>query len=485
MLATDSLVLSLAAGLLGVIAAYVTSRLIVILAPIEIQHALGDTAGAAVLFFAFALVLASAAVCSIAPAAVFARTKDPHHGLKESGPGVIALRYRRMQKGLAILQIGFGLVLSVVTLMLLGSYSVITAQSLGFDPSKTVTFQVAVRGTPLCACTQLSNQSEFYTSLLGALSSVPGVLSIGAASDLPLVDSPAHIEFQAEGSEERSFPLVGIRSITPSYLRAMQVPLVAGRDFGEQDSVKSEEVAIINQTMAKNFGDPAEVVGLRFRFNPRSNGPWIRVAGVATDMKHGALESEAEPEAFLPHTQSPSSVMRIVVRTNEASATIIPALQKAVARHDPYIPMADIQTMNSILSDAVAGRRFTVAVLGYLSLLVLLLAIIGVYGVQSFTVAKKRREIGLRLALGATPGNIVLWIMADGAKLAMAGIVAGGLGSILIMDTVRPLLFGISPYDPRYVLAAASIMLSAVLAGSFFPARLAATVDPNDALRHE
>lgn len=489
---TDSLILSLAAGLFGVVSTYVTSRSIQALAPAEIRQALsgtavglGRTGGTEALLFVFVLVLITTAFCSIAPAVLFARTKDLHVGLKESGPGVIALRYRRIQRGLAVAQIGFGLVLSVVTLMLLGSYSAITGQSTGFDPEKTVTFQVAVRGTPLCGCTRLSEQSEFYTGLLQGLSRLPGVLSIGAVSDLPLLDSPAHVEFQVEGSGDRSLPLVGVRSITPSYLRAIRVPLVAGRAFDERDTLKSEEVAIINQAMARYFGDPAKAPGQRFRFNPRSNGPWIRVVGVAIDMKQVALEADAEPEVFLPHTQAPSSLMRIVVRTNEESATIVPALRKAVARHDPYIPLADIQPMSSILSEAVAGRRFTVLVLASLSLLVLTLAIIGVYGVQSFTVARKRREIGLRLALGATRNDIVLWILADGTKLAVVGIMAGGLGFALLMDAIRPLLYGISLYDPRYGVAAASVMLLSVWAGSYFPARLAACVDPNDALRHE
>lgn len=483
--ATDSLILSLTAGLLGVIAAYFTSQLIAVFTPIEIQQAVGDAVGAAGFLLVFALVMATTALCGLLPWAVFARVKDFHHGLKESGQGMIALRHRRMEKCLAIAQIGFGLTLSVVTLMLFGSYAAITAQSLGFDPAKTVTFQVAVRGTPLCMCTQLSKQSEFYTGLLHSLSSVPGVISVGAVSDLPLVDSPAHVEFQVEGSDERSFPLVGIRSITPSYLRAMQVPLVAGRDFGVQDTPKSEEVAIINQTMAKSFGDPEDVVGRRFRLNPRSNGQWLRVVGVAMDMKQVALEAEAEPEAFLPHTQAPSSLMRVVVRTNEVSSTIVPALRMAVASHDPYIPVADIRSMSSILSEALAGRRFTLQVLASLSLIVLTLTIVGVHGVQSFTVARRRREIGLRQALGATQKDIVLWIMVDGAKLALAGIVVGGLGFVFLIDTIQPLLYGISPADLRYPLAAALGMLLSVAAGSYVPARLAACVDPNIALRHD
>ena len=481
----DSLLLSLAAGSLGVAAAYATARSVAIFAPLEIPDAAGGTVGTEVFIVAFALVLATTVLCSGIPAAVFARSKDIYHSLKESGTGIVALRHRRAQRGLAIMQIGLGLVLSAATLMLFGSHSAITTQELGFDPEKTVTFQVAVRGTPLCLCTRLSQQSEFYTGLLAGLSIVPGVISAGAVSDLPLVDSAAHIEFQSEGSVGRAFRLAGVRSITPSYFKAMQVQIVAGRMFGSEDTPKSEEVAIINQTMAKSFGVSTDVVGRRFRFNPRSDGSWLRVIGVARDMKQVALEADAEPEVFLPHTQAPSSLMRVVVRSNEAPATIIPALRKAVANYDRYIPLAEAKPMTEILSDAVAGRRFTVLVLAALSSLVLMSAITGVYGTQSYAVARRRREIGLRLALGASRNGILLWIMADAGKLASIGIVAGVVGTTLLMGALRPLLFGITTYGFRYVLAAALVMLSGAMAGSYLPARSAAHVEPSDALRHE
>jgi len=164
---------------------------------------------------------------------------------------------------------------------------------------------------------------------------------------------------------------------------------------------------------------------------------------------------------------------------------MIPALRKAVANYDRYIPFAEAKPMSEILSEAVAGRRFTVLVLAALSLLVLLSAIIGVYGAQSYAVAGKRREIGLRLALGASRNGILLWIMADAGKLASIGIVSGVVGITLLMGALRPLLYGITPHDFRPVLAAAVVLLSGAMAGSYWPARSAAGVEPIEALRHE
>jgi predicted permease len=279
-------------------------------------------------------------------------------------------------------------------------------------------------------------------------------------------------------------PVVSIRSVTPGYFAAAGATLLAGRFFEESES---SPAAVISQSLAKRLWPAdslAAVIGHAFRHGD-FNGPPVTVAGIVADTRPGALDRELPPEVYRPQTQRAGGTMSLVIRTAQEPAMLAPAVRAEIRKMDANLPIPAIRTMREIVSQTVAERRFQMALTLLFAWSALCLGAIGIYGVVSYTVACRTRDIGLRMALGALRGDVMRWVFVMGLRPVLAGLIAGLFGAVIIGRALRGLLYGIAAADPAALGSVALVLLLTAALACYLPARRAARLDPVTALRHE
>jgi putative ABC transport system permease protein len=276
------------------------------------------------------------------------------------------------------------------------------------------------------------------------------------------------------------------RVVFPGYFETMRIALVSGRDFTARDNAAAPRVAIINQSMARRFWPAIDPVGKRLRIH--INDPWVTIVGVARNAEQSDWGAAAQNEYFFPFTQNPEDFQRyatFVVRTAGDPAAVAPAIEKAVWSLDPNLPIAEVQTMEQVVSRAVWRPRFSASLLGGFAALALALAAIGIYGVISYNVNQRAQEIGIRMALGARPSDVLRRVLSEGAKLAAAGSGIGIAGSLLLTRYLETQLYQVKAGDPPVMTLSAAVLAIIALIASWLPARRATRVDPAVALRSE
>jgi putative ABC transport system permease protein len=375
---------------------------------------------------------------------------------------------------LVIAEVALALVLLVGAGLLVKSYWLVTHIDLGFNPENVL----AVECWP--ERSKHPNRDDYYAELFQRVQRPPGAQSLAVVDYLPLLGSEAKYSFFVkEPAEDKNQP-AGVRGISADYFRVLQIPVVKGRSFTEHDTAQSERVVIINQALARRYFGGEDPVGEILNMN----GP-RKVVGVVGDVKPNGFESLVVPEIYVPFKQWPPVGLQLLVRTSEASKSMASNLRAEILAMNRTRPVDAVRPLEQILSRQVAPRRFNAILLGSFAALGLLIAMVGVYGVISYSVSQRTREIGVRLALGAQRSDVLSLVVGQGMRLALLGVGIGLVAALALSRMLQTLLFEINPTDP-FTFALIPLALAGVaLFACWLPARRAARIDPMEALRYE
>jgi len=482
-LLTESILLFLLGGVAGLIVGIAALRLLLHAAPTGyIPEVVSVHLDSRVFAFTFLIAFVTGTLAGLIPA-LHATRVNFNDTLKESGSAVAASH--RFSRGLlATVEIALALVMLVGAGLATRSLIRLLGVELGFDPRQVVTGQISL---PDSRYPKEPQQKAFYRSLLDRVQALPGVVSAGAASELPLEggsNGAIIIEGQPAPKNMWSSPLVESCTVTPNYFRTMRIPLLSGRDVAETDTPEVPLVAVINETMAHRFWPHQDAVGKRFKQND-PDSKWITVIGVVGDVRQFGLAEPAIPEAYYAESQNASSELVLVVRAANDPQGQVPGIRNALHGLDKDLPWYGVQTLQELVSDSSREKRFLALLLALFGAVALVLASVGIYGVVSYSVSQRTREIGIRLTFGADVGKILGMVLWEGLRLAIAGVVVGLLGAWALSRYLTSILFGVRATDPPTYVGVALLMAAVTLVACLVPARRATKVDPMVALRYE
>jgi putative ABC transport system permease protein len=438
----------------------------------------------AVVAFTGGVALLSSLFFSLAPAVRTLRT-DVASVLQDGTRGAsLGRRSRRLANLMVASEVALALVLMVGAGLLLRSYAKLTSVDPGFRTTDVVAVAIEL---PPARYGSSAQQQAFFSELMSGLRSLPAVEEVGAVSYLPM--SPIGVEFDMPFSVEglaaaspSQRPTAEYRGVFPGYFEAMGIRLVEGRMLDELDGSDGHKVALVNETVVRRYFPDRSPIG-QFIDMPMAGS--LEIIGVVGDIRHDGLGAQANPELFVPYGQLPLSAMHVVVHTRGDPAPAVRAIRERILSVDPQQPITRVNTIEDLLADSVAPSRFNMVLLVGLALCAVLLAVVGVYGVVSYTVSRRTRELGIRQALGATSGSAVTLVMAQAAGLVAVGAAAGIGVALASSRVVQGLLYGIEPADPvTYVVVVLATLAVGLLAAAV-PAVRAARVDPVEALRAE
>jgi putative ABC transport system permease protein len=482
-LLTESVLLFLLGGLAGMIVGFGAMRLLVSAAPSGyLPDVISIHLDTRVFAFTFLVAFITGTLAGLVPA-LHASRVNLNDMLKESGSAVAA-PHNIARRLLTAGEIAMALVMLIGAGLAIKSLVRLLGVELGFDPQQVVTARVPL---PDKRYPKESQQAAFYQSLQERVRSLPGVVSAAAASQLPLnggSNGVVYIEGQPAPKDMWSSPLVWWCEITSDYFRTMRIPFLGGRDFLRTDTPDAPPVAIINETMARRFWSGQDAVGRHFKHSPEDK-KWITVVGVVGDVRESGLDMPATPEAYFPQAQSASSYLALIVRTANDPLSQVSAIRGVIHSLDKDLPLIEVQTLADLVSESSQERRFVTLLLGLFAAVGLVLASVGIYGVVSYSVAQRTREIGIRMAFGAGIGSVVNMVLGEGLKLVLIGVGTGIAGAWALTRYLTKLLFGVRPTDPATFVGVAFLLTCVALAACYVPARRASRVDPMVALRCE
>ena len=487
----ESVVLVACGAAGALVAAHWSTKALAALAPGDLLAGYHIGLDARVLAFTLGVAVVVALVFSFVPALGRSERSIPAE-LREEGRGTSTGRGRqRGRRVLVVSEIALALVLATGAGLLVRSFVNALRVDPGFRPDRLLSFQVAF---PRYRYPTAARALDAERQTADALARMPGARSASAAVNLPFVGL-WQITFTPEGVTLPSVPTAANFIVMPGYFETMGIRLIEGRTFDARDAGESPRVAIIDERLARQFFANVSPIGQRLKWGtPQSTDPWATIIGVVRTVKTRSLDEETVPEIYFPALQLAQDTsfanlalrgLSYIVRTRGDPVAMAAQARRVLGQVDPELPMTRIESGASLIRQAMAGRRFDLLLIGTFAGLALALAAVGVYGLVAYSVVQRRREIGVRLAVGATTRGVVGLVLREGAATAAAGAALGLAGAMALTRLMRSLLFGVGALDATTFAAATGLLIAVALAASWMPARLAARVDPVTALRGE
>ena len=483
-LLTESLLLAFVAGAAGIAMAYWTMGVIMaFVPPVDMPIDLGLRMDSQTLMFALGISAVTGLVFGLAPA-LQASGSDTVNALKEEGrSGGGGRTSGRLRSALVVAQVAVCLVLLVGAALFLRSFLAAQSLSPGFDADRLVTASMDMFPSGYTG----ERHREFQRRTIEAVSAMPGVRSAAFGSRIPLGfggNNSTGISIDGYVPRENEEIVINYSTVGPRYFETMGTPLRQGREYNQTDTPDSPRVVIINEAMAKRYWPKGNALGARIQMGPNP----VEVIGIVADSKYGSINERPLPQLFMPMARSEVSTLRLFVRTDGDPAPMVAELRNTIRGLDASLPVYDARTVTEHMQTAVFAQKMAANLLGAMGVLALLLAAIGLYGVMAYAVSQRTQELGIRLALGASPGSLLGMIVGQGMKLTTLGLVIGlalALGAFGSIGAVRTLLPGISPLDPITFVGVPIVLGTIALLATWIPGRRAGRVDPLVALRYE
>lgn len=483
LLLMEGLVLALAGGFLGLLLAVWGTDALIALAPDNIPRINEVGFDARVFGFTLAVSLIIGIIFGLFPA-LHAAKPNLNQGLKESSRGSMgSVAGKRTRNVLVTIEVALSLMLLIGAGLMIKSLSRLQQMSLGFNPDNLLTVNLSLSRS---SYPEDHQQIAFFQETLDRLQSMPGIQSAAVTTGLPLTLNISGSDFRIEGRPEPEAGLdmiVNTRSVSPGYFKTLGISLIKGRDFSDRDKSDAPKTAIINQELARTYFPNEESLGKRITFDDGES--WMSIVGVIGDIRQLGLDSTVKPEVYFPYLQVASHEMSLVVRTLPEPLSLTAAVKNQIQLIDKNLPIDETKTMQQLLAESVSGRRFNMLLLTIFAVVALILAMVGIYGVMSYTVAQRTHEIGIRVAIGAQSRDVFGMVIRQGMMLAVIGIVLGLVGAFALTRLMTSMLFGVEPTDTTTFVGIAVLLSVVALAACYIPGRRAAKVNPLVALRYE
>jgi putative ABC transport system permease protein len=487
-LLTESVLLSLVGAGFGLLLAVWGVELLTNLKPQGIPRLDNVRIDGVVILFTIAVGVVTGVLFGLVPA--FAATRGLSATLKESGRGAVTSRSAgRVRGALVVTELALAVMLLVGAGLLMRSFIKLQAVDPGFKVDPALTFDLTL---PDARYKEMEQQIAFYDQLLPRLRGLPGVQAASAVMGLPLAGLDFIISFEVAGRPPvppAQQPSMQVRVATPEYFSTLGISLKRGRMFTEDDRLQSPKVVLITEAAAKQYFPNEDPIGKTIKLGwgrgpgkPRAGG---EVVGVVGDIKAEGLDDPNQPQIYMPLRQWPVSFMTVVLKTSVPPTSLTEAARAQVAAIDPNLPLSNLGTLDAIVAKSISQQRFYMTLLSVFAAVALVLAAIGIFGVLSYAVSQRTREIGIRMALGAQERTVIGLVVRQAMALVAAGVVAGTLLALYLSQTMTKMLFSVRPTDPTTFVSVAAVLAGVALLASYLPARRATRVDPIVALRSE
>ncbi|HEX8175887.1 MAG TPA: ABC transporter permease [Pyrinomonadaceae bacterium] len=483
-LLTESVLMSLLGGAAGLLLAYWGIKLITGFGP-TLPRTKEIGIDLTVLLFTLLVSVLTAVIFGLSPALQLSKA-DFNEVLKEGGRNPGGGRRRRLHRFLVISEVALSLVLLIAAGLMIKSLLRLQKVNPGFNPDNLLTMNLFL---PKSKYGEEYRQAAFQQRLLERVAALPGVEGAATVDDLPFGEMQQIYGFNIEGqatSEPSARPRAYFRTVSPDYFRVMGIPLVKGRTFSEQDKQDAEKVVMINDAVARRYWPGEDPLNKHIkRGRSESNSPWLTVVGVVGSANQTALTIAPQPEIYLPYLQNTGPAMTLVTRTASNPKGSLPSVQREVSALEKDLPVSDVKLMTDLLSTSIGQPRLYTLLLGIFAFLAIVLTALGIYGVMSYSVTQRTHEIGVRMALGAQPSDILKMVIRESVFLTLCGLAIGLALTFALTRTLSSLLFGVTPFDLTIFALLSLVMFGIALLSSYLPARRSTKVNPLIALRYE
>jgi putative ABC transport system permease protein len=485
-LLTESLLLAALGGIAGIFLAWLSLDSLLALQPRGVPRLSEVHVDRAVAAFTALVSVVTGLLFGVFPA-LHSTRRATADTLREGGRGLLGGRAGRLRGGLVIGQMALAMMLLAGAGLLVRSFTQLRRVDPGFRSDGVLTFRISL---PESAYAEDARRTAFFDELVARLRALPGVSGAGAVSGLPLGGSRFGFSFEIAGRPPvtpAQQPSIELRIVTADYLKTMGIPLRLGRGIEASDTASAPPVVVLSESAARRYFPGEDPLGQRLKIGMRTSqgSAGGEIVGVVGDVKDGGLAADSLPTAYLPYAQTPFGTLDVLVRTATSPLALLSAAQGVVRELDPELALARVRTLDDVVARSISEPRFYTVLLGAFATIALLLAAIGIFGVLSYAVVQRSREIGIRVALGAHPAQVLGLVLRQALLLSATGVAAGLVGALLLGRALSSLLFQLSPRDPATLACVAGLLVFVALVASYLPARQATRVDPLVALRSE